>query len=230
MTVTLVLSTQIAAELFDATAIDIETACVLLARQVATPCGNVRLLARAVHWVPDDAYLQRDATGLSIASHGYVPALAAAEADQSVPIWLHTHPGNESSPRPSKHDEIVDEQLADLFRLRAGSPVYGAIVLARTGHRLQFTGHIESDNKRADIDRLWVTGRRFTLIQNWLHDKMPPSDQFDLRPIRPQHSRIWRRNPANPRQPKDCRRRLRWYRVGSYRTARAIGGTLSPPL
>ena len=179
MTVTLVMSTQIAAELFDATAIDIETACVLLARLVETPCGNVRLLARAVHWVPDDAYLRRDATGLSIASHGYVPALAAAETDQSIPIWLHTHPGNESSPRPSKHDEIVNEQLADLFRLRAGSPLYGAIVLARTGHRLQFTGHIESDNKRTDIDRLWVTGRRFKLIQNWLHDIVPPSDQFD---------------------------------------------------
>ena len=83
------------------------------------------MLARELHWVPDDAYRLRNATALSIASHGYVPALAAAEADQSVPIWLHTHPGSESSPRPSKHDELVDEELADLFRLRAGSPFYG---------------------------------------------------------------------------------------------------------
>ena len=179
MTVTLVLPTHIADELFDALDIVIETACVLLARQVKTPSGHVRLLARAVHWVPDDAYLRRDATGLSIASHGYVPALAAAEADQSVPIWLHTHPGRESSPRPSNHDELVDEQLADLFQLRAGSPLYGAIVIARTGGRICFTGHIESANKRTDIDRLWVTGRRFVLIRNWLHNPSPPSDQFD---------------------------------------------------
>ena len=179
MTVTLVLPTRIADELFDALDIVIETACVLLARQVKTPSGHVRLLARAVHWVPDDAYLRRDATGLSIASHGYVPALAAAEADQSVPIWLHTHPGRESSPRPSKHDELVDEQLTDLFQLRAGSPLYGAIVIARTGGRICFTGHIESANKRTDIDRLWVTGRRFVLIRNWLHNPSPPSDQFD---------------------------------------------------
>ena len=179
MTVTLVLPTQIADELFDATAIDIEAACVLLARQVETPGGSVRLLARALHWVPDDAYLRRDATGLSIASHGFVPALAAAEADQSVPIWLHTHPGKQSSPRPSKHDELVDEQLADLFQLRAGSALYGAVVLAWTGGRFSFTGHIESGNKRTDIDRLWVTGRRFKLMQNWLHDTAPPSDQFD---------------------------------------------------
>ena len=179
MTVTLVLPDQIAAKLFEATDADVETACVLLARHVETPRGNVRLLARELHWVPDDAYRLRAATALSIASHGYVPALAAAEADQSVPIWLHTHPGIESSPRPSKQDELVDEELADLFRLRAGSPFYGSIVVAQTGGHLCFTGHIESDNGRTEIDRLWVTGRWFALFQNWLHETMPPSDQFD---------------------------------------------------
>ena len=179
MTVTLALPDQIAGELFDAAAADIETACVLLARQIDTPGGNVRLLARALHWVPDDAYRRRDATALSIASHGYVPALAAAEADGAVPIWLHTHPGDDSSPRPSKDDELVDKQLADLFRLRAGSPLYGAIVIARPKGRPCFTGHIESDNRRAQIDRLWATGRRFVLIPNWLHDTTPPSEQFD---------------------------------------------------
>ena len=148
MTVTLVLPDQIAARLFKATAADIETACVVLARHVETPGRNIRLLARELHWVPDDAYLLRNATALSIASHGYVPALAAAEADQSVPIWLHTHPGSESTPKPSKYDETVDEQLADLFRLRSGSPFYGAIVLAQTGGRLCFTGHIESNSRR----------------------------------------------------------------------------------
>ncbi len=179
MTVTLVLPEHISAEVFDAAEADVETACVLLARRVETPGGNVRLLARAVHWVPDDAYLRRDATTLSIASHGYVPALAAAEADQAVPIWLHTHPGYESSPQPSERDEVVDRQLADLFRLRAGSPLYGAVVIARTAGRHCFAGHIESDNGRNDIDRVWVAGRRFSLIQNWLHDTTPPGEQFD---------------------------------------------------
>ena len=179
MTVTLVLPNQIADEMFEAAAADVETAGVLLARHVKTPCGDVRLLARELLWIPDDAYRVRDATALRIASHGYVPALAAAEADQSVPIWMHTHPGNDSSPRPSKRDEIVDEELADLFRLRSGSPLYGAVVISRRGERLCFAGHIESANRRADIDRLWVTGHRFTLAQNWLHETMPPSGQFD---------------------------------------------------
>ena len=179
MTVTLVLPQQIAGALLEAAAADVETAGVLLARHVKTPNGDVRLLAREMHWVPDDAYLVRDATALSIASHGYLPALAAAEADLSVPIWLHTHPGNGSSPRPSKRDKIVDEELTDLFRLRSGSPLYGAIVVSRTGEGLCFAGHIESANKRADIDRLWVAGRRFALVQNWLHETTSPSDHFD---------------------------------------------------
>ena len=179
MTATLVLPDQIAAELFDAAAADVETAGVLLARQIDTPGGNIRLLARALHWVPDDAYRRRDATALTIASHGYVPALGAAEADGAVPIWLHTHPGSDSSPRPSKHDDLVDRQLADLFRLRAGSPVYGAVVIARPEERPCFTGHIESDNRRTEIDRLWVTGRRFVLLPNWLHGATSPSEQFD---------------------------------------------------
>ena len=50
MTVTLVLPAGIADELFAAPEADVETACVLLARPVETPAGNVRLLARALHW------------------------------------------------------------------------------------------------------------------------------------------------------------------------------------
>ena len=179
MTVTLVLPELLAAELAAAVEADVETAAVLLARPVETPRGDVRLLARELHWVSDDAYSLRDATAMSIASHGYVPALAAAEADQSVPLWLHTHPGRESSPNPSERDELVDEQLAGLFRLRAASPLYGSVVIAPTRGRFCFTGHIESAEGRTDIDRLWVTGRRFALVQHWLHKTTALSDQFD---------------------------------------------------
>ena len=179
MTVTLVLPEEITDELAQAAKADVESAGVLLARYVETPSGHIRLLAREMHWVPDDAYHVRNATALSIASHGYVPALAAAEADHSVPVWLHTHPGTKSSPRPSKYDKVVDEDLADLFRLRSGSPVYGSIILARRGECLCFTGHIESASRRTDIDRLWVTGRRFAFTLNWFHEATPPSEQFD---------------------------------------------------
>ena len=51
--------------------------------------------------------------------------------------------------------------------------------MAHAAGQLCFTGHIESEERRDDIDRLWVTGRRFALAQNWLHEATPPSEQFD---------------------------------------------------
>ena len=179
MTVTLVLPQHIADQLIEAVAAEVESAGVLLARPVKTDQGNLRLLGRYMHWVPDDAYLDRTATMLSIPSHGYIPALAAAESDKAVPIWLHTHPGSESSPRPSRYDEIVDQELSDLFRFRSGSSIYGAVVVANTEGQFCFSGHIESAERRSDIDRMWVAGRRLRLEQNWLHGSTPPSDQFD---------------------------------------------------
>ena len=177
--VTLVLPELMAQELFEETSRRVESAGVLLARHVRAPSGHVRLLARAMHWVPDDAYLVRDSTSLSIASKGYVPALAAAEDDRSVPIWLHTHPGNDSTPRPSARDDGVDSELADLFRLRSGSELYGAVILAQASGNHSFTGHIGSTEGRVDIDRIWVTGRRFRFVQNWLHERTSLSETFD---------------------------------------------------
>ena len=179
MTVTLVLPQCIATQLLEAVTADVESAGVLLARPVETDQGNLRLLGRDMHWVPDDAYLVRNEKRLTIPSHGYVTALAAAESDKAVPIWLHTHPGGESSPRPSEFDLVVDQELSDLFRLRSGSQLYGAVVGANTGGHFCFSGHIESEHRRSDIDRMWITGRHFRLEQNWLHDSVPLSDQFD---------------------------------------------------
>ena len=180
MSITLVVPQDIGDELLRAALAQRETAGVLLARNVNTPGGDVRLLARAIRWVPDDAYRKRTPTALSIVSDGYVPALAAAEADQCIPIWLHTHPGQHSTPRPSKWDEAVDEELADVFRLRSGSAYYGAVTISPTERRLAFTGHIDAGDKRAEIDRLWITGRRLTLAHNWLQDTTTTmSAQFD---------------------------------------------------
>ena len=179
MTVTLVLPEFIADDLRIAARDSVETAGVLLARPVNTPSGDLRLLARDLRWVSEDAYLLREAKALSIASHGYVPALAAAEIDACVPIWLHTHPGKGSSPKPSHHDEIVDQHLSDLFRLRSGSSYYASTVFSHNNGRLRFTGHVESEDGREDISRVWVTGRRFALTPNWLHEPRAVPAQFD---------------------------------------------------
>ena len=179
MSVTLVLSEHISEKLFEAVEADIETAGVLLARHVKTPSGNDRLLAREMHWVPHEAYISRDATELVIESRGYIPALSVAESEQAVPIWVHTHPGKGASPYPSTRDEAVDKELADLFRLRSGSPLYGALIVARTERHLCFSGHIDTPDRRDDIDRMWLIGDKFLLKQSWNNSAPPLPDLFD---------------------------------------------------
>ena len=179
MTVTLVVPAPIAEELSNAASGSVESGGVLLAHRVETPTGNVRLLGQEMHWVPEHAYRTRQATELVVASEGFVPALAVAEERDAIPIWLHTHPGEASTPAPSKRDKVVDDLIADLFRLRSGSPWYGALILSKTGDKLDFTGHVESTTSRFAIDRLWVTGLRCALSLNWLYDSAPPSEIFD---------------------------------------------------
>lgn len=164
MTVTLVVPQHIAEKLSDAAAKPVETGGVLLARWVETPSGSTRLLAHQIHWVPGDAYEKRSPTELIVTSEGFVPALASAAQHQSVAIWTHTHPGHGARALPSARDRQVDESLAETFRVRTGSPWYGALVLtANGGGGLGFSGHVASEQARLEIDRLWVTGSRFAL-------------------------------------------------------------------
>src|SRR5437868_557647 len=91
---TLVLPESLASALRATLELDVETGAVLLARPVATPDGGLRLLAREIHFVPDESYIRRKSGELLITSDGYVPALGRADASGSVAIWVHTHPGN----------------------------------------------------------------------------------------------------------------------------------------
>jgi molybdopterin/thiamine biosynthesis adenylyltransferase len=177
--VTLVMTEALSEELLEIAGQEMETAGVLLADLVEADDGSTRLLATEVRWCPDDSYAERYETGLSITSNGYVPALADAEAGGAVAIWLHTHPGEGSSPRASHHDELVDQQLSDLFRLRTGSPYYASIVISIRQGRLRFTGHIESAAGSRDIDRLWAVGERFRLIHHDRHEDSNVDERFD---------------------------------------------------
>ena len=168
-----------AGELAEVASREVETAGVLLARTVTAENGDLRLLARDIHWVTDEAYLRREASSLVIESFGYVPALSAAESTGTVPIWLHTHPGKSSTPRPSLHDEIVDKELSDLFRLRSGSDLYGSAIFSQSNGRVLFTGHVESSDQRRAIDRLWMVGRWLALEKNWLHESKEFSRSFE---------------------------------------------------
>lgn len=166
VTVTLVLPGWIANRLTDLAKSDVETGAVLLARRCAGREGDERLLAIRLIEVPESEYEHRHSDSLLIRSAGYVPALGLAEELGALPIWVHTHPGEGASPQPSCHDRKVDEQIADLFRLRSGSDYYGALIAAHRQGELRFSGYIESTSSRREIDRLFVAGERFRLAWN----------------------------------------------------------------
>lgn len=179
MTVTLVLTDELLDQLVDVSRLEVETAGVLLARPATLPNGDVRLLGRRICWVLDDAYEVRTDRQLQIASHGYVPALADAEADGAVPIWFHTHPGDGSSPHPSEHDDRVDSLLAEVFRIRAGTELYGTLVIAHKEGHLTFTGRLETEHAVRAIDRLWQVGDRWRMTFNHDRGDEAPAAIFD---------------------------------------------------
>src|SRR5215831_8596794 len=169
MNVTVVFPQPLIQEIDAVARLPVETAGVLLASLVTTDGGEIRLLARKMRWVPESSYIRRAEDSLSIASEGYVPFLAEAEAMNAVAIWVHTHPGIGSSPRPSEHDREVDRQIADLFRLRSGSSGYGTLIFSPRREGLAFSGYLQQESgEPMAIGRLWQVGDRFRLTRSVL--------------------------------------------------------------
>jgi proteasome lid subunit RPN8/RPN11 len=169
MNVTVVFPQPLIEEIDAVARLPVETAGVLLASLVTTDGGEIRLLARKMRWVPDSSYIRRAEQSLSIASEGYVPFLAEAEAMNAVAVWVHTHPGIGSSPRPSEHDWEVDRQIDDLFRLRSGSSWYGTLIFSPKREGLAFSGYLQQESgEPMAIMRLWQVGDRFRLTRSVL--------------------------------------------------------------
>ena len=162
MPITLVLPDSVVSELEAKAKLSIETAGVLLAALHHTGEGTTRLLARSLHWTPESAYERRTADEMLIAPEGYVEALALAEQDGSVPLWVHTHPNG--WPMRSAKDERVDELIAEVFRLRSGSPYYGTVIVSPAPEGLSLTGTVQEAGCDAkDIDRFWMVGDRWRM-------------------------------------------------------------------
>ena len=162
MSTTLVLPDPVVHALEEKAALPVETGGVLLASRHCSDDGDHRLLARAIHWVPEAAYERRAAHEMLIASEGYTAALSLAEQDRSIPLWVHTHPGGR--PVRSAKDERVDEQIADLFRLRSDSDHYGTVIVSPGPAGISLTGTIQgSDGSVEPIDRFWMVGDRWRL-------------------------------------------------------------------
>jgi molybdopterin/thiamine biosynthesis adenylyltransferase len=180
MTASVVIPQDIAEELQSIANLPKETAGVMLAGIAETPNDDIRLLARSMRWVGEAAYDRREWYGLTIRSEGYVQALAEAETLGAACIWVHTHPGQDASPRPSKHDRIVDHEISDLFRLRSGSPYYGTLIFSPNSPGLAFTGYLQCEGRDAvQIERMWQIGNRWRLLRAYDSSMPQLSPIFD---------------------------------------------------
>lgn len=179
MTATVVLDAALADEIRHVAEEFNETAGILLSSIVRAPNGDIRLLARKMVWLDKSAYDERGPFGLLLNSVGYTRPLAMAETMGAVPIWVHTHPGQGASPRPSTHDKVVDDKIAEVFRLRSGSAYYGALIFSRAGAELKFTGHLDFDDQEIVFERLWIVGDRFRLTHTCENEQILESEIFD---------------------------------------------------
>jgi hypothetical protein len=182
VTTTMVMPVAIAAQLRELALLPIESAGVLLARAVATDSGDLRVLVHDMCLVPDHAYAVREADGLEITSDGYVPPLRLAAESGSLAIWMHTHPGRGASVQPSHRDRVVDQQLADLFRIRSGSDLYGALIVSigELSDGLRFMCHLDDDAGRVHhVDRLLTVGSQLMLVESDGATQSPVPEIFD---------------------------------------------------
>lgn len=180
LTGTLVLPQALADELDRAARLPIETAGVMFASVVSTMDGSTRILGRGMRWIADSFYVRRGVDHMTIASEGYVPFLGEAEKLQAVPIWVHTHPGEDSWPRASRWDDEVDTQIADLFRLRSGSAYYSMLIVSPRSRYFAFTGYLEREGAKAiPFERTWMVGDRFVSIRAFDSPAPPLDGTFD---------------------------------------------------
>lgn len=145
------------AEFAAAAAEPLEVAAVILGAVHRVP-GGVRFLVTDIRWVPDDAYVERRHDALTVSSDGYVAALGEAEERGLAALWFHTHPHVEGRPMPSEHDDVVDELLNDVFKLRTSSGLYGTLIVSPHSAGIAFTGTLTDDTHSISFTRVVVVG------------------------------------------------------------------------
>jgi molybdopterin/thiamine biosynthesis adenylyltransferase/proteasome lid subunit RPN8/RPN11 len=170
---TLALPEELFAELAATLALPVESAGFILAGKAEG--DGLTLLARSIHWVPDDGYEVRESNRLRIASTAYVPALSAAEEDGAVAIFFHSHP--RSAPAPSRYDEQVDRVLHSPAQIRTGQDLYASLILGGSLGAESFSGKIWHSEESAPLTRLRIVGSRLRLLDGSKYE--PDSGRFD---------------------------------------------------
>lgn len=177
---TLVLPQSLAYELDTAARLPVETAGLLFASVVCSKTGAVRVLGRGIRWIDESYYARRGVDHMTIASEGYVRFLGEAERLGAVPIWVHTHPGEDSWPKASRWDNEVDKQIADLFRLRSGTEYYSMLIVSPRPRCFTFTGYLQSESGNpVPFGRAWIVGDRIASVRAFDFPAPPLHAAFD---------------------------------------------------
>lgn len=178
MTITLRLPQPLHDELFAMATNPVETGAVLLARLVRIDSDRSVLIGTELIPVPEEAYEVRTSQSLQVTSDGYVHALKRARSTGTVPIWVHSHPGNGSVPRPSRHDHLVNSQLTELFADRSESVHYGFLIVSHNARALTFTGGVEGA-VTGPISQLSVIGAQWIFRAGHDSERHVSYDLFD---------------------------------------------------
>jgi molybdopterin/thiamine biosynthesis adenylyltransferase len=159
--VTVALTAPVWDELRAALDDDRETAGVITARAVEGP-GGITLLGRRLDWASPDAYLDRKPHRLSLRSSGWVPAVRAALAEGSIPVFVHTHPRGLAV--FSQRDDEVDASLRATLPAMGGGQRYAALVVAGTRHEATVAGRLYDQDGSHPMSRLRVAGEGIEII------------------------------------------------------------------
>lgn len=143
---------------------DVESAWVLLARhiQIDSFTDHTFLVCEAIA-VPDSGYTLRGGDRLTLNPDAWYPAFLRAEAEDLVPIFVHTHP--RMAPRHSDLDLDLDTELARVAGARLTRGSYGSLVIGNTREHPEFAARFTTDAETwLRVDRVRIVGERLTLL------------------------------------------------------------------
>jgi molybdopterin/thiamine biosynthesis adenylyltransferase/proteasome lid subunit RPN8/RPN11 len=174
MSATLAMGEELFRELAAALSEPRETAGFIVAGQ-AVDEGEATLFARAIHWVPEQDYIERHRGRLTIGSQAIVAGLKSAALDGSIAIFFHTHPGG--TPTPSRHDQLVDRQLREPAQIRTGIDLYASLIFGGNPDGPSFSGQLFRHAESVAIERLRIVGPQLRLLS--AAEVQPDIERFD---------------------------------------------------
>lgn len=155
-----------------------ETAGIVLFRVTEVPDDPaVTITVREIRRISPEYYQERGPEGLTIASTGWMPGVAAAGRRGDLFGFAHTHPGPAAAPWPSDRDHGVDAALRCAADARLPDGRYLSLIIAGTPANPQITGTLHSTDGSRPITRARIAGDRLQLLPVPVAEDEPAPDK-----------------------------------------------------